>query len=145
MAEHVIRPTARTRATALLKLGASLVAVGGLGLAAHLYSVHVAPLPICDQLPWIRLVAVVGIVGLLALAVLFYRGGIGVWRSGQFPAPGTPVIFATKVSTGWQARANAATLFLFAALSGAALVLWFQFFVFSQFGAYVLGLRGCGA
>jgi hypothetical protein len=145
MAELVIHPYARTRVAALLKLGAPLAVVGGLILAARLYSAHIAPLPACDQLPWIRLVAIGGAIALISLVVLFYRSGQRIWRSGQFPAPGTPVIFPVKISTRWWARANAAALFFVAALSAAGLALWAHYFVFSQFGAYVLGLRGCGA
>jgi hypothetical protein len=87
----------------------------------------------------------VGVAGLLALATIFYLSGLRIWRSGQFPAPGTSVLFTTRVFTGWWAQANAVTMFLLAGFSAVGLGVLAKFFVFSDFGVYVLGLRSCGA
>ena len=145
MTEQIIYPTTRSRANALLRLAVVLGVVFALGFGANQYAAHVAPLSACGQLPWIRVAILLGAFGLLATFVVCFRGGLRIWLSGQFPAPGSGVLFATKVSTGWWAYVNAVSLFLFAAVAGAAFVALVRFSVFSEFGMYLLGFRSCGA
>jgi len=145
MADQSIHPTVRSRVKALLSLAVPLGVALALGFGANQYAAYVAPLPVCDQLPWVRVAVLLGALSLLAIVAGFLRSGLRIWRSGQSPAPGTAVFFTTKVSTGWWAYANAVSLFLVSALAGAALVAQLRFSVFSEFGMYVLGLRSCGA
>lgn len=65
-----------------------------------MFSMHVVPMPLCDQVPWLRLVLV--LLGILILVpALIY--GLTAWKvyvHHQFPPPGTPVLFRTKVQHG---------------------------------------------
>ncbi|QSX36109.1 hypothetical protein [Shewanella sedimentimangrovi] len=124
-----ITPTYRQRFVALLQsllpLGAAYVCI----FAAGLYRDWVAPLPISEQLPWIRLVLFTATVILAAFAYLCYRAGQRVWHSGQWPAPGTAVLFKTRVHTGWWAKLNAITFYFLALITVAALAYLLKFVV----------------
>ena len=144
MAEHTIGRRKKARAVALLKLGTPFLLLSFLFLAARFYAEHVAPMHTCEQLKWMRLVALVGAVGLLSIAFAFVRSGLRIWRAGQFPAPGTSVLFTTQVSTGWWVRSQAVSRFIFAALAIVGLAGLLRFFIFSGVGPFVLGLRSCG-
>lgn len=85
-------------------LGA-MASVPMLGVAARAYGRHVAPLPVCEQLPWMRLsVAVVSLLFLLYAAWMASYA----WRvrsSGRVPPPDAWVFFRTRVYRGWIATA----------------------------------------
>ncbi len=143
MEDSFIVPTLKQRAIALLKVLAPLVVAYTLFVAARFYTSHVAVLPVCAQLPGLRVVVATGTVVLLALACLSYRSAVRIWRSGESPAPGTSVLFKRRIVKGWRARSDAAAALFIAALSAAALVAFLRFFVFSEAGQFILGLRSC--
>jgi hypothetical protein len=145
MQEPVILATSRSRISVILKLG-GLIAVGmALQVSILLYALHVAPMPVCDQLPYIRVTAFAGTAFLVALAVILFRRGFKVWRSGQFPPPGTSVFFTRQIYTGWWANLNAFVLCVSSGLVVVTLFFWVRFFLLSEFGFYVSGLRRCVA
>lgn len=84
-----ITPTPRERLIALGK--ALLPPLGGaaLFLTARLYDRHAADLPVCEQLPWIWVVVMMVTTVMAGFAFLCGRGAFRIWRSGQYPAPGT--------------------------------------------------------
>ena len=143
MEDSYLIPSPKQRAVALLKLLAPGIVIYALYALSRFYSTNVAVLPTCAQLPWIRVIATAGVVALFALAYWCYRNGIGIWRSGQHPTPGTSVLFKTRISTGWWARSNAITMFIFAALTTLGLIALLKFFVFSEAGLFIVGLRSC--
>jgi len=145
MKEHLIVPTPKSRIVALSKLAIwPLVAYGLLQASRHHLS-HVAILQHCAQLPWLRIYVLVATMVLTGLSVLVARNGWRIWRSGQYPAPGTSVLFATRIRTGWWARLDTIIMFALSAFSVALLIALLEYFVFSEVGLYVLGLRGCEA
>ena len=143
MVEHVITPSPKQRTVALLKALFPLAVIVALYFGARVYTSSVAPLPPCDQLSGIRLAVLSAAVALLGSTLVTLRTGLRVWRSGQFPAPGTSVLFSTRVSLGWWARANAISILIFGGLFAVALGFLLNYFVFSEFGLYLLGFRRC--
>ncbi|MFC5577016.1 hypothetical protein ACFPOA_03170 [Lysobacter niabensis] len=139
-----ITPTLKQRGIALLKVAIPLTAFLLIAPASRFYSDQTACLSSCEQLPWVRSVVVFGVVVLTLLAYISCRGGIKIWRSGQFPAPGTAVLFRKPIQTGWRARLNAITLFVFAISSATALAFFLKFFIFSEAGMFIVGLSRCG-
>lgn len=94
-----------------------------LGAATRAYNRHVAPLPICEQLPWMRLSVVV--VSLLFLLVAGWMASYA-WRvrgSGRVPPPGAWVFFRTRVHRGWIATAYAVFIAI-ASLSAIGLTIY---------------------
>jgi hypothetical protein len=139
-----ITPTLKQRGIALLKVTIPLAAALSIAPASRFYSDQVECLSVCAQLPWLRGVVALGVVILTAASYFCCRGGLRIWRSGQFPAPGTAVLFKKRVYTGWWARLNAITLFVFAILLAAALASFLKFFIFSEAGSFIVGLQRCG-
>lgn len=143
MVESVISPTPRQRTVALLKALSPLAVVVALHFGARAYTTSVAPLPPCDGLTGMRLAVLSVALVLLGFTLALLRTGIRVWCSGQLPAPGTSVLFSTRVSVGWWARANAISSLIFGGLFAVALGLLVNYFVFSEVGLYLFGFRRC--
>lgn len=103
--QEYIVPTWGMRVRLLAIWLGAMVSVPLLGVAAGAYSRHVAPLPVCEQLPWMRLsVAVVSLLFLLYAAWMANYA----WRvrgSGRVPPPDAWVFFRTRVHGGWIATA----------------------------------------
>jgi hypothetical protein len=138
-----IIPTPRER---LIAFGKTLLPpLGGaaLFLTARLYDRHAADLPLCEQLPWAWVVVVMVTTVVASFACLCGRSAFRIWRSGQYPAPGTSVFFRTRVHTGWWARTNAIAYAIVSLVFAAFLVAFLSMFVFPESGLFGLGLRGC--
>jgi RsiW-degrading membrane proteinase PrsW (M82 family) len=144
MEDRFIIPTTKQRAVALLKALAPLIAAYALVVASRFYASSTAGLSVCAQLPWVRVAVLVGISVLVTLGCLSYRSGTRIWKSGQSPAPGTSVLFKRRAYTGWMAKSEAITMFAFTAFSAVALAALLKFFVFSEAGLFIAGLRACG-
>lgn len=140
-----LTPTPRQRLAALAKYLLPLLAVFALSRAARLYTDHVADLPFCEQLPWMRVVIATCVAAVAGCSYLCGRSGFRILRSGQFPAPGSSVLFRTRVRTGWWARANGVAWLLISSLVAAFLVGILDMFVFSEVGPSIVGLRDCGS
>jgi|GEM_PF-1999808 hypothetical protein len=143
MMNAYIIPTPRQRLIALGK--ALLPPFGGatIFLTARLYDRNAADLPLCKQLPWMWVVVVMATMVVASFAYLCGRSAFRIWRSGQYPAPGTSVLFRTRVHTGWWARTNAIAYAMISLLLAAFLVALLSMFVFPEGGMLNLGLRGC--
>ena len=144
MPDIVVAPTPKQRALALLKVSSPLIAVFCFGFLALQYTNHVAPLPVCEQLPWLRIVFVAAVLLLSSLAYAYFQVGLQTWRSGQSLPPGTSVLFKRKVQIGWSAKANSLAAFFVAAGLVLALAKVVQFFLFSGIGMLIVGLNRCG-
>lgn len=138
-----IAPTPRERLIALGK--ALLPPLGGAAffLTGRLYDRHAAGLPFCEQLAWMWVVAVMATAVVASFSYLCGRSAFRIWRSGQYPAPGTSVFFRTRVHSGWWARTNAIAYAIVSLLFAAFLVAFLNIFVFPDGGLLTLGLRGC--
>lgn len=79
------------------------------------------------------------------LCFLYARSGWRSWRSGQYPAPGAPVFFTTRIWTGGWARVSAIAVLMMGILALSMLAALLQYFVFSEVGLYMLGFRSCEA
>lgn len=138
-----ITPTPRER---LLALGKALLPpLGGAAifLTARLYDRHAADLPFHEQLPWMWVVVVMVTTMLATFAYLSGRSAFRIWRSGQYPAPGTSVLFRTRVHTGWWARTNAIAYAMMSLLFAVFLAAFLNMLVFPDAGLLDLGPRGC--
>lgn len=140
---NYITPTPRQRLIALARILLPLLGGGALFLTAHLYDRHAAELPFCEQLPWMWVVVVMATAVLASFACLSGRSAFRIWRSGQYPAPGTSVSFRTRVHTGWWARTNAIAYAIVSLVFAAFLVAFLSMFVFPEAGLFGLWLRGC--
>jgi hypothetical protein len=140
---NYITPTPRQRLIALAKISLPPLGGGALFLTAHLYDRHAAELPFCEQLPWMWVVVVMATAVLASFACLSGRSAFRIWRSGQYPAPGTSVSFRTRVHTGWWARTNAIAYAIVSLVFAAFLVAFLSMFVFPEAGLFGLWLRGC--
>jgi len=138
-----LSPTPRQRLVALAKCTLPLLAVYALTRMARAYTDHVDGLPVCEQVPWAIAVLLACAAALAVFAYVCGRGAFRVLRSGQYPAPGTSVLFRTRVYTGWWARTNGITLLLLAILITAFLIGLLSAFVFPAIGPYIAGPRGC--
>lgn len=99
-----IQPTPMSRLRALLPMLYPALAILALSRLSILYGQHVAPLPVCEQLPWVRLaVAIMEVALLIPAAFLLWRGR-GTLRDGQYPPPGAAVLFRRPIRRGWLAR-----------------------------------------
>ena len=145
MQPSYITPTPQQRCIAILKVITPLAAVYALALASRLYTNHVAIMSACSQLPWIRAIVIFATFILVAAAYLSFRSGLRVWTSGQSPAPGTSVLFKTRVHTGWLAKSSAIAMFCLAVIASVFLAAILKLFVFSEVGLFVAGLKHCGA
>lgn len=143
MVERVITPTPGQRTIALLKALSPAAVVVALHFGGRAYTSNVAPLPLCDQLTGMRLAVLFVALVLLGFMLALLRTGLRAWRSGQFPAPGTSVLFRTRVSVGWWARASAISMLILASLFAVALGYLLNYFVFSEVGPYLLGFSRC--
>ena len=139
-----VTPTLKQRGIAALKAAIPLAVALFIVPLSRLYTDEVADLSVCEQLPWLRGVVASGVVVLTVLTYLCCRAGLKTWRSGQFPAPGTAVLFKRRVYTGWWARLNAITFFILAAFLVAALAVFLRVFAFSEAGSFIVGLSRCG-
>lgn len=140
---NYITPTPRQRLIALARILLPPLGGGALFLTAHLYDRHAAELPFCEQLPWMWVVVVMATAVLASFACLSGRSAFRIWRSGQYPAPGTSVSFRTRVHTGWWARTNAIAYAIVSLVFSAFLVAFLSMFVFPEAGLFGLWLRGC--
>lgn len=138
-----ITPTPRQRLIALAKALLPPLGGGAIFLTAHLYDRHAANLPFCEQLPWMWVVVAVATVVLATFAYLCGRGAVRIWRSGQYPAPGTSVLFRTRVHTGWWARTNAIAYAIVSLLFSAFLLTFLNMMVFPDPGLFIPGLGAC--
>ena len=139
-----ITPTLKQRGIALFKAAIPLMAALSIVPLSRFYTAQVSDLSVCAQLPWLRGVVAFGVVILTTLVYFSCRGGLRIWRSGQFPVPGTAVLFKRRVYAGWWARLNAITLFVFSTLLAFALASFLKFFIFSEAGLFIVGLSRCG-
>ena len=138
-----ITPTPRQRLIALSRASLPFLAGCAVALAARLYTQHAADLPPCEQLPWMRVMVTMMVAICTGGAWLSGRSAFRIWRSGQYPAPGTAVLFRTRVRTGRWAHANACAYFVLSILIAAFLVALLNLFLLSEAGLFVIGLRGC--
>lgn len=138
-----LTPTPRQRLIALAKCALPLLAVYVLSRMARGYTEHVNSLPICEQVPWIIATIVACAAALGVFAGLCGRSALRILRSGQYPAPGTSVLFRTRVYTGWWARTNGISLLLMAILIAAFAISMLNLFVFPVIGQYIAGTSGC--
>ena len=143
MEDSLIIPSKTDRAIALLKLAVPLLCVGVVVAWAHAYRAFVAPLCGCDTLPGIRASVLAASLLLLTLAIVPCRNGIRILRSGQYPPPGTSVLFTRQVQTGWRATIQAISAFAISLGVLVLLGLLLRYAVFSEFGLYLVGIRGC--
>jgi hypothetical protein len=102
-----IEPTLGQRLLAIAEDLAFLPIMGVAAYGAHWLIVPACATPLCDDLSWhVALFAGFGCaVSWFAFELL--RTGWRSWRSGQFPPPGTRVIFRTGVLRGPWVRWNA--------------------------------------
>ena len=138
-----LTPTPRQRLIALAKCALPLLAVYALSRMARGYTEHVNSLPVCEQVPWIIVTIVACATALAVFAFLCGRSALRILRSGQYPAPGTSVLFRTRVYTGWWARTNGISLLLMAILIAAFAIGMLSLFVFPVIGQYIAGTSGC--
>lgn len=138
-----ITPTPRERRLALGK--ALLPPLGGAAifLTARLYDRHAADLSLCEQLPWMWVVVVMATTMVASLAYLCGRSAFRIWRSGQYPAPGTSVLFRTRVHTGWWARTNAIAYAIVSLVLAAFLAAFLNMLVFPDAALFDLGQHSC--
>lgn len=138
-----ITPTPRER---LLALGKALLPPFGgaaIFLTARLYDRHAADLPFHEQLPWMWVVVAMVTTMLATFAYLSGRSAFRIWRSGQYPAPGTSVLFRTRVHTGWWARTNAIAYAIVSLVFAALLAALLGMFAFPEAGLLSVGVRAC--
>lgn len=138
-----ITPTPRERRLALGKALLPPLAGAIIFLTARLYDRHAADLPFHEQLPWMWVVVAMVTTMLATIAYLSGRSAFRIWRSGQHPAPGTPVLFRTRVHTGWWARTNAIAYAMISLLFAVFLAAFLNMLVFPDAGLFDLGQRGC--
>lgn len=138
-----LSPTPRQRLIALAKCALPLLAVYALSRMARGYTEHVNSLPVCEQVPWAITTLLVCVAALSVFASLCGHSALRILRSGQYPAPGTSVLFRTRVHTGWWARTNGIAWLLMAILITALLIGLLCLFVFPAIGPYITGPRGC--
>jgi hypothetical protein len=138
-----LSPTPRQRLVALAKCALPLLAVYALARMARAYTDHVDGLPLCEQVPWVIATIVACATALAVFAFLCGRSALRILRSGQYPAPGTSVLFRTRVYTGWWARTNGISLLLMAVLIAALAIGLLSLFVFPAIGPYFTGSSGC--
>ncbi|MEJ2790965.1 MULTISPECIES: hypothetical protein [unclassified Pseudoxanthomonas] len=142
MDTEYIYPTKGSRFRVAVKLTSIVAVIAAISIGTNAYSEHVAPLPICDQVPWARLaLALVGL-GLLVPAVLFGRAAWRIYLYRQFPPPGTPVFFRAKVQRGLWAFLQGASAALLAVIS---LSLLAYLAVGDTVQALFFGANPCGA
>ncbi len=100
MDTEYIHPTKGTRIRVIAHLLAVIACLMGAGVGMTAYSTHVAPMAVCDQVPWLRFaLALLGVL-ILVPALTFGRTAWNVYVHRQFPAPGASVFFRTKVQRG---------------------------------------------
>jgi hypothetical protein len=100
MDSEYIDPTRSSRIRVIAYLLAVVSCLFGANAGIRAFSMHVVPMPPCDQVPWLRLVlALLGIL-MLVPALIYGRTAWNVYVHHQFPPPGTPVFFRTKVQRG---------------------------------------------
>lgn len=145
MKDRLIVPTGKSRLMVLSTWAMWLIGFYALALAAGHYSSQVGHLPACQQLPWMRFYLVIAVSLLAMLCFLYARSGWRSWRSGQYPAPGAPVLFTTRIWTGGWARVSAIADLMMGILALSMLAALLQYFVFSEVGLYMLGFRSCEA
>lgn len=139
-----IVPTPRERALAVAKAVSPLL-VGALAFLGF----SQLPKPDacagdCAWLPLLRYFLAAGIVLLGTFAVLAVRRARLSWVSGQYPPPGTWVLFRTRVYTGLWPRIDAVFSLALCAVALFALVHFVLFLVPSAELAWlVLGLEDC--
>jgi hypothetical protein len=138
-----ISPTPRQRLLALAKCALPLLAFYALSRMARGYTEHVNSLPLCEQAPWVIATIVACATALAVFSLLCGRSALRILRSGQYPAPGTSVLFRTRVYTGWWALTNGISLLLMAILIAAFAVGMLSLFVFPVIGQYIAGTSGC--
>jgi hypothetical protein len=98
--QDYILPTRSSRIRVFLQWLGIFAVFGIAHIAARLFLKYIAPLPGCDQLPWIRLTLALVVLILLVPAWLFGRMAWKAYFYRQFPPPGTAVFFPTKISRG---------------------------------------------
>jgi hypothetical protein len=108
-----IEPTQQGRRALLIRRGLQVAAAVVAFATAHLVFRHMRTLPACESIPWLRGVLVV----LVCLPLVV--GVYGVWlaramlRHGQWPLPGTQVLWRRAVERGrrvcWRAGGLLAT------------------------------------
>lgn len=106
-----VEPTPQGRRALLLRRGLLVAALSALFVASYLLLAYVKALPDCEWIPWVRgLLAVV--VGLpLGMAVYAMRLATRMRRAGQWPLPGTPVLWRRPIERGRRLRWRARGLF----------------------------------
>jgi len=117
-----IQPTPMSRLRALLPMLYPALAILALSRLSILYGQHIAPLPVCEQLPWVRLAVVIMEVALLMPAAFLLWRGWGTLRDGQYPPPGAAVLFRRPVQRGSLARLTGMGYLLTAGLVSSAMV-----------------------
>ena len=70
--------------------------------------------PLCDALPWTRIVVIHWFVIFLLLVAGLVRASILTLRSGQIPFPGAIFVFRARVIRGWRAQLSG---YLFATMA----------------------------
>lgn len=108
-----------TRSSRLRVLGGVLLpaaVVAGGYVLAQAYTDYVAPLEVCDQVPWARLALL--LLGLVVLVPTWVYGRMawGVYAHRQFPPPGAAVFFKTKVHRGLYAAVQGISAFAICAI-----------------------------
>jgi hypothetical protein len=138
-----LSPTPRQRLIALAKYALPLLALYAFSRVGRGYTEHVDSLPVCEQAPWAIATIVACAAALAVFACLCGRSALRILRSGQYPAPGTSVLFRTRVYTGWWARTNGISLLLMTVLTAALAIGLLSLFVFPAIGPYSTGSSGC--
>ena len=119
MGEPYIEPTRSGRLKlALLAIG-GVVALVAMNLWWHRFMDFVTSLPICDELPWLRAIAIAVALQFWSVGLLCVRAARLTLISGQSPFPGAWVWSRTRVRTGRRARSNG---YMFAVIAAACFV-----------------------
>ena len=137
-----IYPTKSSRFRVMAKLAGIIAAVALISFGSNAYSEHVAPLPICDQVPWARLAIVTVGLALLVPAIFFGRAAWRIYFYRQFPPPGTPVFFRAKVQRGLWATVQGLSAALLAVVS---LSLLSYLAISDTVQTLLFGANSCGA
>lgn len=143
MTDSFITPTPRQRLLALAKILVPAVVLFAVYQLARTIAAREPGGSACEFLPMLRLVIAFGTSILLALIVFFGSKGLRVLRSGQFPPPGTWVLFRTRIHTGTWAQLNAISCFLFCAGAVYLLVRFVHYFQADDLILVLLGIEPC--
>jgi hypothetical protein len=128
MESEYITPTRSTRIRVIAYLLVFAVCLFCVSAGIRAFSMHVVPMPLCDQVPWLRLVLVLLGVLMLVPALIYGRTAWRVYVHHQFPPPGTPVFFRTKVQRGLLATVQGVS----ALIISAAIVWLFGYLAISE-------------